>query len=354
MSDLTVCVPTYNEVENMTELITGLEKVLDGINFDILVMDDNSPDGTGAKVEELKKSGHKCDVVIRKSNRGLSPSVIEGFERAQGDIIIVMDADLQHPISVVPKLYEAIKNGAEIAVGSRHCAGGGIEDWPVHRRIISWGAALLARPFTSISDPMSGFFAVKKSILKGAKLEAKGYKILLEVLVKTGAVNVVEVPITFTSRIHGDSKLTGGVMTGYIMHLIALFFFPGSAPLLKFLVVGATGTIVDIFIFSLLMAINFIPSIAQTFSFIAALCNNYFLNSLWTFPQSQGVDKKKQFSKFAIVSGVAFLIRYILFSIGRTFIADQFPYIQMLLFVVIATVTIINYLGSKLFVFNTN
>ena len=166
MSDLTIVVPTYNEVDNVEELVTKLEEVLKDVNFDILVMDDNSPDGTGKKVEELEKAGHKCHAIVRTENKGLSPSVIEGFEKASGSIIVVMDADLQHPIEVVPKLYEAVKNGAEVAVGSRHCEGGEVgKNWPLYRRIISWGAALLARPFTSISDPMSGFFALKKSIL---------------------------------------------------------------------------------------------------------------------------------------------------------------------------------------------
>ena len=213
VKQLTIIVPTYNESENIEILITKLEEIIgDTIDFEILVMDDNSPDGTGKIVEELKRQGHKCDVVIRTENKGLSPSVIEGFERADGDVVLVMDADLQHPVEVVPKLYQAIVDGAEVSVGSRHCPGGGIENWAFHRRVISWGAALLARPFTSVSDPMSGFFAVKKELLKGCKLEAKGYKILLEVLVKTKAQKVVEVPITFTTRIHGESKLTGGVM----------------------------------------------------------------------------------------------------------------------------------------------
>ena len=250
--DLTIIVPTYNEVENMEELITGIEEIFrkekPEVEYEILVMDDNSPDGTGKKVEELSKKGHNCRVIIRTENRGLSPSVIEGFEKADGEICLVMDADLQHPIEVVPKLYQAVKDGAQVAVGSRHCPGGGIENWAFHRRVISWGAALLARPFTSVSDPMIGFFAVEKKLLKGCKLEAKGYKILLEVLVKTKCTKVVEVPITFTTRVHGESKLTSGVMINYILHLWALFCYPGTCPLLKFLVVGASGMVLDLMI----------------------------------------------------------------------------------------------------------
>ncbi|EKE38737.1 hypothetical protein ENUP19_0002G0063 [Entamoeba nuttalli] len=352
MTDLTIIVPTYNEAENIEQLIIQLEDTLKDINFDILVMDDNSPDKTGEKVQRLKSEGHKCNVVIRTENRGLSPAVIEGFGIAKGNVVLVMDADLQHPVSVVPKLYEAIKNGAEVAVGSRHCPGGGIENWAFHRRVISWGAALLARPFTSVSDPMSGFFAVKSSILKRSKLEAKGYKILLEVLVKTGAKNVVEVPIIFTTRVHGESKLTGGVMTNYLLHLFSLFCYPGTCPLLKFIVVGGLGTIIDILIFTLLVSIGLPGGFAQTLSFIAALCNNFFLNSLWTFPQQVDANqKKKQFIKFGVVSCVAFIIRSLLFKLGRTYVPDEFPYIQMLLFVVIGTVTIINFIGSKLIVF---
>ncbi|ELP85096.1 Undecaprenyl-phosphate 4-deoxy-4-formamido-L-arabinose transferase, putative [Entamoeba invadens IP1] len=341
MTDLSIVVPTYNEVDNIEELITTLEKTLgDKMNYEILVMDDNSPDKTGAKVQELQKAGHKCEATIRTTNKGLSPAVIEGFDKAKGDVILVMDADLQHPISVVPKLFEAIKNGAEVAVGSRHCPGGGIENWAFHRRVISWGAALLARHSQT-------------KILKEAKLEAKGYKILLEVLVKTHAKHVVEVPITFTTRTHGESKLTGGVMTNYLIHLFHLFMYPGTAPLLKFLVVGVIGTLVDVSVFSMLNAMGLNPSLAQAFSFACGLCNNFFLNSLWTFPQNVDTkEKTKQFVKFATVCGVSFILRSILFTIGRMYVPDQFPYIQMLLIFVIASLTIVNFVGSKLFVFN--
>lgn len=352
MTELSVIIPTYNEVENIEELIKQLEEQLKGVNYEILVMDDDSPDKTGEKVQELKAQGHNCSVIIRKENKGLSPAVIEGFEKSKGEIKLVMDADLQHPVEVVPKLYEAVKKGAEVAVGSRHCPGGGIENWAFHRRVISWGAAMMARPFTTVSDPMSGFFAFNASILNGVKLEAKGYKILLEVLVKTKCTKVVEVPITFTTRIHGESKLTSGVMINYILHLWALFCYPGTCPLLKFLVVGGLGTVVDLTIFTILSMIGLPVLISQGFSFIAALCNNFFLNSLWTFPQEVDKNEKmKQFIKFAIVSCCTFGIRTVLFTIGKSYVPNQFPYIQILLFFVILSVTIINFLGSKFLVF---
>lgn len=352
-------IPTYNEVENVGVIIPRLVKILgkEGIPFEIIVMDDNSPDGTAKKVRRLSRKYPQARVVVRKENRGLSPSVIDGYAEASGDVLLVMDADMSHPPEVVPEMYRAIVDrGADISVGSRHAKEGGIENWPLSRKIISWGAALLARPLTSCSDPMSGFFAVRPGVIRNAPLKAQGYKILLEVLVKGNYEKVEEVPIVFRDREYGESKLGSGVIMNYIGHLIQLYLFPGSAPLIKFLIVGGSGMVVDLAFFSAIYNIlsegtmNY--QISQAMSFTVAVAWNFLWNRRWTFAATKGKKDYAQVAKFFTVAVAAFLVRTVLLNISDNWLGiTEQPYSQIALFIVIVIVTAINYLGSKLWAF---
>lgn len=220
---ITIIVPTYNEVQNIGLLIPKIYDVLNKqYDYEILIMDDNSPDGTAAQARTFAKK-YPVRVKVRTKDKGLSASVIDGFKEAKGNILCVMDADLSHPPSLLPKLFKAIEDGADIAVGSRLVKGGGSESWPFHRKIISWGAQLLARPLTSVKDTMSGFFILRKDILKGATIEAHGYKILLEVLVMTKHTKPVEVPFIFLNRTFGQSKIGLKVEIQYLKQLCHLY-----------------------------------------------------------------------------------------------------------------------------------
>ena len=162
-------------------------------------------------------------VLVRRGRKGLSSAVLEGVGAAAAPVVCVMDADLSHPPEAVPLLYFEVLAGADIAVGSRLVEGGGVEEWPLGRRLISRGATLLARPLTPVHDPMSGFFCFRRSIISGARLEPEGYKILLEILARCDIVRAVEVPYVFRDRRFGKSKLTGSVMRQYIGHLLRLY-----------------------------------------------------------------------------------------------------------------------------------
>jgi len=232
---VSVIVPTYKESKNVKALTERLFKATRAANIDaelVLVDDDSGQDtkDTLAIVEKLKNEGYNVRVRVRtkKEGKGLSSAVLVGLKETNRDYCLVMDADLQHePESVPAVLAPVIKGEADFAVGSRH-VGGGVtsEDWPLVRRIISWGATALARPLTSCSDPMSGFFALPRSTLERAKyLNPTGYKIGLELMVRCRCNKIVEVPIQFRDREAGESKLTMKQNLLYVAHLGRLYWF---------------------------------------------------------------------------------------------------------------------------------
>lgn len=224
--EFSLIVPTFNESENLPVLVQELSKRLEG-DFEVLVVDDDSPDETWRVGEQLSSQYGFVRVVRRIGEKGLSSAVIEGFSQARGDIVGVMDADLSHPPSVIPKLVSAVGGGMDVAVASRYVPGGGVEDWPALRLFISRVAGLMARGLTGVRDPMSGCFMVKKSVVEDRLLNPLGFKILLEILVKGDydSNRVVEVPILFRNRLRGESKLGGQVMLQYISHLIKLYLY---------------------------------------------------------------------------------------------------------------------------------
>jgi len=209
---LSVIVPTYNERQTLPLLIERLRKVARDLPLEVVVVDDNSPDGTGVLAEELGRSlapELPVTVVHRPGKGGLSSAVLDGVRVARGDCITVMDADLSHPPEMLPHLVKAIEEGYDIAIASRYVPGGGVQRWPLWRRVVSIAATTLARTVLGLSvrDPLSGFFAARRSILEGRPFLALGYKLLLEVLARSPEARVIEVPYTFVDRQDGKSKL---------------------------------------------------------------------------------------------------------------------------------------------------
>jgi dolichol-phosphate mannosyltransferase len=230
-----VVVPTYKEAGNIEPLTRRLFAALksdgsypDG-SVELIFVDDNSPDDSVQKVKAVQADGLPARIIVRKTERGLSSAVIHGIRQAQGEYVLVMDADLQHPPEYVPNMLAALTSGTtEFVLGTRYGAGVAIDkDWPVHRRIISWGARLLARPLTPLSDPMSGFFGIRKAVfVRGeSRIDGIGYKIALEIFVKCRVKKYKEVGFSFASRTVGESKLTGKVIVHYLQHLKKLYTF---------------------------------------------------------------------------------------------------------------------------------
>jgi dolichol-phosphate mannosyltransferase len=224
--DVSVVVPTYNEALGIEKLIAAVSDALraNGINGEIVIVDDNSPDGTGALVDSLSAK-HPVRCVHRAGKLGLSSAVIDGWATCTSPIIGVMDADFSHDPLIVPKLVHAIQNGeCELAIGSRYVAGGGITNWPWRRKITSRVAIALARPLTPVRDITSGFFFCKRSVIDGVTLDPIGFKIGLEVILKGKYKQVKEIPYVFTDRTAGTSKLNSGEIVNYLKQLSKMYF----------------------------------------------------------------------------------------------------------------------------------
>ena len=228
---VSIVVPTYKEAENLPVLTERLFATLADANIagELIIVDDDSRDGTIEVVEQLA-GAHPIRLITRTEERGLSSAVLRGFAEARHDILLCMDADLSHPPEAVPDVIGPIAGGdAEFCIGSRYTEGGVTkEDWGLLRKINSWGATLLAKPLTSARDPMAGFFCLRRATLERATqagLNPVGYKIALEIMVKGRCRPVREVPIAFSDRLHGDSKLTFRQQLLYLKHLVLLYRF---------------------------------------------------------------------------------------------------------------------------------
>ena len=224
---LSIVIPTYNEGQNITKLIDALEDSLFHLNFEIIVVDDNSPDGTKRIVESLKSQYRNIKIFQRSGKLGLSSAVLYGFERAEAKVLAVMDADMQHPPELLPKMYEKISEGYDLVVASRYIEGGGIESWKIQRVLISIGATFLAHlllPSTRrVKDIMSGCFMLRSKDINGASFSPIGFKVLLEILVKCEFNRVIEVPYIFKNRQNGKSNLSPKEMRSYVIHLCKIF-----------------------------------------------------------------------------------------------------------------------------------
>jgi len=224
---VSIVVPTFREAESLPSLIERVAQLRQrsGLELELLIVDDNSRDGT----EELMRARPEpwLQLFVRTTDRGLSQAVLFGLSKARGEQLVVMDADLSHPPEVIPDMLAALRGGADFVLGSRYVSGGTTaEGWGLFRYLNSKVATYLARPLTHVSDPMSGFFAIPRSVFQRAESPSPlGYKIGLELLVRCRCSNVREIPIHFSNREHGESKLTLQQQLLYVRHLARLYRF---------------------------------------------------------------------------------------------------------------------------------
>jgi dolichol-phosphate mannosyltransferase len=285
---ISIIVPTYNERDNIVPLIERLSQTFANRDYEILLVDDNSKDGTIDIAAKLAEK-YPVKVLVRLSERGLATAVLHGFKYAKGNIIGVMDADLQHPPEVNAALLKAIENGADMAVASRYVSGGGCPNWGLVRRVISKGALTLAHIFLpttrKVKDPMSGFFMFKREGIDQIEFKPIGYKILLEMLVMGNFQNVVEVPFIFEDRSSGRSKMKARQQIDYLKHIFSLMRRKGELiRLLKFISVGLSGVIVNEGILWLLTEFGGLRYyVSSLIGIEASIISNFMLNDYFTF-----------------------------------------------------------------------
>lgn len=317
--DLTVIIPTFNEEENIAGMIGAINEVFrqSGIHGEILVVDDSSEDRTIAIVQEIASQNNNVRLIVRTEDHGLSQSVVTGFEAARSAIFLVIDADFSHPPELIPKFYEAICEGADIVIGSRYMKGGDIEQWPLVRRVISLGATAFGRIlFPEVTDPVSGFFAVRREVVSGAPLAPRGYKILMEVLGKGRWQTFVEIPFVFKDREEGESKLRLETMVDYLRQCADITCFSvkhRAGPvwdewkkIFRFGLVGLSGIVVNMgFLYVLTEFAGLYYLISAAIAIELSIVNNFIWNDIWTFGATENLrfDRKIQrFGSFQAVS----------------------------------------------------
>ena len=353
---VTVVVPTYKEAENLPHLITRLHKVRQehGLDLDVLIMDDDSRDGSAELVAARPENW--VHIVVRTADRGLSPSVLDGMKRGQGDVLICMDADLSHPPEAIPHMLRKLEEGADFVIGSRYVKGGSTsDDWGFLRWINSRVATALARPLTNARDPMAGFFAFRReTFAAGHDFNPVGYKIGLEFIVKCACERVVEVPIHFEDRQLGKSKLTMRQQLLYIKHLRRLYTFKFGAwsQLVQFLTVGGLGTVVNLGLLTLLLRLRIGTRPAVALAIVLSMCFNFVLNRRFSFGESRKQGWLRQFIGFMSACSVGAFINYAvtMLLIGKAFHLRP----QVAALVGIAAATAFNFVASRYLVFRSS
>lgn len=287
---LSVVIPTYNEKQNIRPLVAVIREVLEGIDWEIIVVDDDSPDMTYSEVRAVASEEPRVRCLRRVGRRGLSSAVIEGTLVAGAEIVAVMDADFQHDERLLPVMFALIQSeGADLVVGSRYTEGGGVGEWQKSRQRMSDMATRISMLLVKnqTTDPMSGFFMVRQHVIRTSIYDysQQGYKVLLDILSSsTEPLNVIDVPYVFRNRREGDSKISIMVLAEFAFLLIEKFSRGLIPPrFVLFVAVGGIGVLVHIGILNLigLFGVSFIT--AQIAAIGGAMLFNFALNNEFTY-----------------------------------------------------------------------
>jgi dolichol-phosphate mannosyltransferase len=356
--DVSIIIPTYNESENILKLIDAIKANLpDNIVTEIIIVDDNSPDGTGIIVEDyirtfesstslygpqlntplkfvdnnvndLKSTTFQIKIIHRKNKFGLIPAILNGIALSAGKYVLIMDADFSHPPETIPILiHELITDPDSIVVASRYVLGSSIRGWPYKRRLLSTSAVKIAQHslrVQNINDPISGFFAISRSVIENVNIDSAGYKILLEILVKVKGMKVKEIPYTFVNRKSGTSKLDSTVVLDYIRSVWRLYRYGqktrnkrktevekrNSVRFLskvgRFYTVGASGLALN-FLISYILS-NTIANMwyihATIIGIACSVTTNFIFNKIWTFEDKKFPIRSTihQYGLFVLIS----------------------------------------------------
>lgn len=331
-AEISIIIPTYNESKNIRGILEHIQKSIpENLKAETIVVDDNSPDSTAKIAEDYfhsikEKTDHTINVIKRKAKNGLSSAILNGIQQATGNTIVVMDSDFSHPPHIIPKMIEILRQtSCDIVIASRYIKGGSIQGWPFKRKLMSRIATGIAKRGLGIQphDPMSGFFMFKKNIIKGLKFDAIGYKMLLEILVKTKGAKIQEVPYTFTDREQGASKLGASTVLDYCKSVWKLYKYGRSikekrtsvrflSKAARFFTVGASGIGVNYLasvLFSLSADMWYIHATMMGIMF--SITSNFVFNKYWTFEDRDFSTKRTliQYGKFAGFSSIGALVQ---------------------------------------------
>jgi dolichol-phosphate mannosyltransferase len=362
---LSLVIPTYQESANIHNVVKILSQLLDEYisgHYELIVVDDNSPDRTWEVAQSLMVEYPQLRVMRRQHERGLSSAVIRGWQVARGTVLGVIDGDLQHPPEILTQLLAAIEQGADLAVASRHVEGGGVSSWSIVRRFLSRGAQvlgliLLPGVLGRVSDPMSGYFMVRRACVAGFTLNPVGYKILLEIIGRGKVDDIAEVGYVFCERQQGESKVTWKQYVEYLHHLWRLRLSRGvlgtvnqqvGFPIGKFLrfgLVGLSGVFVDMGILYLLSDPTTLALPLTRSKIIAgeiAIFNNFLWNDAWTFAdvsstQQEWHQRLKRFGKFNLICLAGLLLNVLVLNLVFNFIIPN-RYIANLVAIAVATI----------------
>ena len=348
---LSLVIPTYNESKNIPKIISLLSQTLDQAipgAYELIVVDDNSPDHTWEIAQELMSEYPQLQVMRRIEERGLSTAVIRGWQAAKGEVLGVIDADLQHPPELLLNLWGEIVRGGDLAVASRHVEGGGVSDWSPIRRFLSRGAqtlglVILPEVIGRVSDPMSGYFMVRRPCLAGRTLSPLGYKILIEVIARGRVPWIGEVGYVFQERQAGESKVTSKQYIDYLRHLIRLRFSLGPiARFFRFGLVGFSGVFVDLGVFYLLDQIGLELTRSTIISAEFAIINNFLWNDFWTFGdisrrQPGKRQRLKRLLKFNIVCLMGLILQALIVNFLFNILGIN-KYVAKLMAIVVVTI----------------
>ena len=313
--ELTVVVPTFNERANVPVLVERLAAALSMVDWEVIFVDDNSPDGTFAVVRAMGMHDPRVRCIRRIGRRGLAGACIEGALASQARYVAIMDADLQHDEAVLPDMLALLRSdAADLVIGSRYLTGDAVPGLSGKRLRASHFAGWLTRRLlrTDVLDPMSGFFMTRREIIEDSapRLSAQGFKILADILASVGgSVRVRELPYRFQTRLHGASKLDTRVGLDFAGLLLAKATHGlVSIRFISFLMVGASGILVHLLALKIVLAVSVAPfAVAQTIAMVASMTSNFYLNNRLTY-------RDQRLHGMAAVRGL--LIFYGLCSIG--------------------------------------
>ena len=360
--NLTIIPPTFNEKGNVKPLLNAIEKTFKNrkVNFEVLFVDDSSDETPEVIKKEIKdRKNMNIRMIHRPKERrtGLATAFIEGFEKAEGEYICCIDSDLQHPPEKIYDLYQkAIEDGAEIVFGTRYTKGGSAEGlgslktfYGIYRRAVSMGLKYFTQiifiPTRQTSDPLGGFFLLKKSILKGAKLYPRGFKISVEVLMRTKHNKVSEVPYKFLARENDDSKATLKQGVEFFKHLWNIFTtIPEAARFLKFCIVGGSGVFVNLgTLFVLVEFFHFGKTTGWALAVILSIFTNYFLNSVFTYGDKKSETRNESMRRVLFYYLISFFTMFFNFLVYQSLLNFGIYYL-LGAFAGILAATILNFI----------